>query len=97
MEDMLWEAGFNQLIVPGIFAYYSVDNIRSRLLQQTTHYLFTWGAEETGVYKLEADEKITCIFLQELDNVECDIHSGGHVFPEQMIAQFLERYVTEPE
>ena len=83
-------SGHNQIIIPGLQKVLSFDEIRSTIKAQRTRYLFTWGKQETGTYKVEADQRLSCQYLSGLKNVTCRIHDEGHVFPVDMIKEFLQ-------
>jgi len=82
-------AGHNQIIIPGLQQRLSVDDIRSRMRVLPTSFLFTYGKDENGTYKIEAHERLTCEYLSTLQNVKCRIHEQGHIFPVDIIREFL--------
>lgn len=89
---VMW-ADHNQIIIPGLQQRLSVDDIRSRIRALPTSFLFTYGKEETGTYKIEAEEHLTCEYLSTLQNVECRIHEYGHIFPVDIIREFLSAHL----
>ncbi len=91
-EKAKW-AGHDQIIIPGIRNRLSFDVIRSRIQQSTTRFLFTYGKEDVGTFKIEAEERLTCDYLSGTQNVECKIHNGGHVFPKDIITGFLSKHL----
>ncbi len=82
-------SGFHQIIIPGLYVDVSFDNLYSMLKDSSTQYLFTYGKQEKGTYKIEADKGYSCRFLQGLDNVKCVIHDEGHMFPQDLVEDFL--------
>jgi len=88
-------AGHNQIIIPGLRSRFGFDVIRSRIQQSPTRYLFTYGRKEQGTYKMEAEERLTEKFLSACPNVECKSHPGGHVFPTEIIREFLGKHRLE--
>jgi hypothetical protein len=88
--QVMWSGG-NQIIIPGLDQRLSVADMRSRMRPLHTSFLFTYGKDEDGTYKIEANERLTCQYLSTLQNVECRIHKQGHVFPVATIREFLSR------
>lgn len=88
-------AAHNQIIIPGLRSRFGFDAIRSRIQQSPTRYLFTYGKKERGTYKMEAEERLTEKALSGCPNVECVSHSGGHVFPTEVIRKFLGKHGLE--
>ena len=84
-------SGHNQIIIPGLQQRLNIDNIRARMRLLPTRFLFTYGKDENGTYKMEAHERLTCTYLSALQNVECGIHEYGHIFPVDIIQEFLSR------
>jgi hypothetical protein len=88
-EKVDW-AGYNQIIIPGLNKRLSMDAIRLIMQRSpTTHFLFTYGKGEEGTYKIEAEQRLSCDYSSSLENVKCEIHNGGHVFPTDIISKFL--------
>ncbi|MCX5829553.1 MAG: hypothetical protein NTV58_16400 [Deltaproteobacteria bacterium] len=85
-----WSGDLNQIIIPGSYARWTdITKLTSKISKTRTHYLFTWGKQETGLYKIEAEEQRSCKKLTDLPNVRCTIHNGGHIFPVEEIRAFL--------
>lgn len=77
------------IMVPGLYEVYPLERVRGIMARSRTQFLFTYGRGEFGVNKIEAEENYSCQFLNGLDNVHCQIHDGGHVFPEATIRGFM--------
>lgn len=88
-DSVLW-SGHNQIIIPGID---NVVNTKYIIDDLEIPILLTYGKEEIGLYKIEANTKKTCESYSSKQNVECLIHNGGHVFPEVEILEFLNRNI----
>ena len=84
-------AGYNQILIPGLQQRWTNEAMRARMQGLPTRFLFTYGQEETATYKMEAYERLTCRYFSALPNVECGIHEDGHIFPVDIIQQFLSR------
>ena len=84
-------AGYNQILIPGLQQRWTNEAIRARMQGLPTRFLFTYGQEETSTYKMEAYERLTCRYFAALPNVECGIHEYGHIFPVEIMRQFLSR------
>lgn len=83
--------GSDQIVVPGLQRFYSVDAVRRWLGKGKTRALFTYGIEERGgFYGLEAQNGPTCALLANLPNVECRGHAGAHVYWEPLVGPFLD-------
>lgn len=90
IDEKVQLANYEAIIIPGLDKKFSTDEIRSSIQRlPTTNFLFTYGKREEGTYKIEAEERLTCNYLSSLKNVECEIHNGGHVFPQDSIRRFL--------
>ncbi len=89
ISEKVQRANHNQIIIPGLQVVLPFNQIRSIIKAQRTRYLFTWGKQETGMYKIEADQHLSCRYLSGLSNVTCKVHDRGHVFPVDLIKQFL--------
>ncbi len=81
-----WGGG---IIIPGLWEAYPLDRIRSIMEASRTQFLLTYGRQEYGTFRIEAEEGYTCKFLEAVDNVTCSIHEGGHTFPPDLINGFL--------
>lgn len=86
-----WSSITGLLGVPGFGDLDAKNKIKKMLKKSPTNWLFTWGKEEIGVYKIEAEEKTTANVIGGLPNVSAVIHDGGHVFPVDEVQIFLER------
>jgi hypothetical protein len=84
-------AGYNQILIPGLQQRWTNEAMRARMQEIPTRFLFTYGQEETSTYKMEAYERLTCRYFAALPNVECGIHANGHIFPVEIMRQFLSR------
>ena len=83
-------AGHDQIIgVPGYSTLFDEDRIYSILKKSHSQWLFSWGKKETGIYKMEAEEKTTANLIGKLKNVSITIHDNGHVFPVKQIVEFI--------
>jgi hypothetical protein len=90
-----WGAGFGQILIPGVNeTFLDPDVVASRLAAQETRYLFCYGRDEVGAYKIEAEEQYVCRKLSSLENVECVVHEGGHEFPLGVIQDFVDRWTS---
>lgn len=87
-EKLLW-ANAKQIMLPDIMTYYNNRKIQDDISTMATKYLFTYGRREDGPYGIEADEQLTCKYFSALENVSCEVHDGGHEFPEPLIERFL--------
>lgn len=56
-----------------------------------TKWFFSWGKNEIGTYKIEAEDSLTANAIKHLSNVTVSIHNEGHVFPYYDIVDFLSR------
>ena len=78
--------------VMGVPGHGQLDNpaaIVDKLSRSKSQWLFTWGRQELGTYKIDANEKITAKVIGGLPNVEAVIHDDGHIFPVEIIRKFL--------
>lgn len=83
-------SGPNQLVgVPGYSALFGPLHLVDSLRSSPTEWLFTWGRNETGTYRIEAEERLMAGALEGLSNVSHAIHDGGHVFPVERIREWL--------
>lgn len=82
-------SGFNQIIIPNVSKLLVPERLTKQMAVMKTNFLFTWGKRETGGYKIEAEECLTCVMLKEARNANFVIHDGGHVFPVSEIQSWL--------
>lgn len=95
-EKAEW-SGFDQIIIPST-AYARLHDpavLVEKLKRTPTKYLFTWGKEEKGTYRIEAEEQPSCKALETLPNVQCAIHDAGHLFPVAEIQSFLNETIGQ--
>ncbi len=88
MERIHW-SGHNQIIIPGIGQAYSNENVRKQIKASPTQFLFTYGRQESVIYRIEAEERYSCDFLAECPNVRCESHDDGHIFHVAITNDFL--------
>ncbi len=88
MERIHW-SGHNQIIIPGIGQDYSNENVREKIKASPTQFLFTYGRQESVIYRIEAEERLSCDFLANCPNVRCESHDEGHIFHEAITSDFL--------
>ena len=69
---------------------YRPDVIRELLSQSSSRWLFTWGRQDIGTFRLDALEGITAKVLAPIDNVVVEVHDGGHEFRTDAILQLLQ-------
>lgn len=92
LTERIKGSSHDKIIIPGLFGRYSPDQIRTRMQAMPTRFLFTYGKAENATYKIEAYESLTCEYLAELKNVDCRTHEYGHIFPVEIIRQFLSNH-----
>ena len=80
-----------QITLPGISRLLVPENLDSLIVFPT---LFSYGLLETGAYKWEATSRETCEFFEVNPMVQCIVHEGGHVFPEQSVVNFLNSHLS---
>lgn len=86
-------SGANQIIgVPNQAQLYKPEVIKQALEESPTNWLFTWGLDEVGTYRIDARDLVTFKILNPLTNVEPIVHNGGHEFPVVEIYRFLQKY-----
>ncbi len=85
LSDLVEWAGHQQIIIPGIKKIVNQQYVK----ELDIPILLTYGRQEVGLYKIEAEEEITCSHFLLYSHIECIIHDGGHIFPEQEISDFL--------
>ena len=85
-----WSGPGSLMGVPGYGSLSTADSLVRRLEDSSTRWLFSWGREERGTYKIDAHEQLTAGFISHLSNVVTLIHDEGHVFPVQAIRSFVD-------
>ena len=88
MADFSFSA-MNQIIIPGYFNMFTED-IYSIMSVQDTKYLFTYGEKERYQYGVEARDKNTQIYFEDLENIKVVSHPNGHVFPLTVIKEYFD-------
>lgn len=88
LDSTISLANDDQIAIPGVYRDFE-KTLASAVKASPTRYLFTYGKQEVGSYKIEAEEGPTCRLLQPAPNVVCRAHDGGHMFPEQVVDEFL--------
>ena len=90
INDLAEWSGHSQLIgVPGYRALSRPEYLVDRLKQSPAQWFFSWGKQEIGTYRIEAEEQRTAEVIRMLPNVTTAVHDEGHVFPVQEIRSFL--------
>jgi hypothetical protein len=90
LTELTEESDHNQLIgVPGYAALMNPETLRNRLQSASTTWFFSWGKNETGVYKYDAYTATTASKLSGLKSVTNVVHEGDHSFPVLEIKTFL--------
>ena len=83
-------SGHDQLI--GVLGYAALSRSKylvDRLKQSPAQWSFSWGKQEIGTYRIEAEEQRTAEVIRMLPNVITAVHDEGHTFPVQEIRSFL--------
>lgn len=81
----------NQLIgVPGYSDLFEMTILKEKLAASPTQWLFSWGLNEVGTYRIEAEKRLTSQAIEALPNVQTVIFEGGHRFPVDTIKVFFE-------
>jgi hypothetical protein len=87
------KSGHDQLLgVPGYASLVDPDTLRQSLQATVTSWLFAWGCGESGVYGIDAEQRLTATAIDTLANVTTLIHEGRHEFPVSAIREFIERH-----
>tara|TARA_Y100000588_G_C14267332_1_gene930547 strand:- start:889 stop:3156 length:2268 start_codon:yes stop_codon:yes gene_type:complete len=91
LNNKFERTGPNHIVgVPGCTSLYDAKFIKNKLHKSPTSWFFSWGKNEIGVSRIEAEEGLTSEALKGLSNVEISIHDRGHIFPIEEIHSFLE-------
>lgn len=88
-----WSGHDQILAVPGYSLLFNAEILRKKLNTQFGSWFFSFGLNETGSYRIEAEERITKNKIDSLQNVNVVIHDGGHEFPVQEIKEWLQEEV----
>ncbi len=85
-----WSGVGSQLhAVPNYGKLSEKNYLVSMLENSSTNFFFSWGKNEIGTYRIEAEERITADAIEFLPNVFISIHDDGHIFPKTDIEYFL--------
>ena len=95
LTKSIQKAGLAQIVIPNVDKDYGVDKTREIINESPTRYLFTYGRQERGIYKIESEEGCSCKFFKDLSNVTCTAHSFGHTFPPRMVDKFLSSVLSK--
>ena len=95
-ERITW-AGYDQIVIPGLHQRLDIDTVRDAIKRSPTRFLFTWGENERGPFRVDEHDHLTCDYLSGLRNVDCAVHKGGHVFPVDLIRRFLAASENAPQ
>jgi hypothetical protein len=93
-ETLSW-SNTEQIIIPGYYRGFN-EKVGTGIASSPTRFLFTYGQRERSTFKIEAEERDTCRALAPLANVTCAVHAGGHVFPADVVRDFLRQTVGSP-
>jgi hypothetical protein len=85
-ERASWSA-HNQLIIPDLLRLTAPESVAEHV---DFPALFTFGTEEVGTYRIDAQPGHTCTTFALNANIKCDTHQGGHEFPERQVLKFLD-------
>jgi hypothetical protein len=89
LMDNVYLSGHNQLIIPNISNVYNPVRIKDYIYKSNTQFLFTFGAEESGIYGEEVQKGLTSKFFTGLLNVKVVNTPEGHVYYEPEISRWL--------
>jgi len=86
-------SGFDQILnIPNYHKYFDEKKLIDSLKKSPTKWMFSWGEDEVGLYKIEALNKFTAKKIQNLKNVKTIIHTKGHVYDHSSIENFLLKF-----
>ncbi|MBX2990048.1 MAG: hypothetical protein KF749_02655 [Bacteroidetes bacterium] len=89
----LTHAGLSQILIPGLYKHYSEDELFSQISKMPTQFMLTYGAEESGLYALEYEKKLTEKKFNQLENIRFLYHDGGHEFPLHGVSDFFREVI----
>lgn len=91
--DKIYFANLGQIVIPGADIN-NIEKIYSKIKNQKTNYLFTFGKRDTDYYKVESEKGYTKEYFKKLANVEVIEHGGGHNYPLGIVKEFLSNLIT---
>ena len=98
LNSLVEWSGSNQLIgVPGYANLGKPQHLAEMLRVSPTQWFFSWGKGEIGTYKIEAEERRTGKYIEQLLNVSLVVHEGGHIFPTKEIRFWLSEQMLYPK
>ncbi len=87
----------DQIVIPDLYNYYTIDKIKEIVANQKTKYFlsFSEGMEESPICHMETETNYTCSFLKETSpyNFFCIYHKKGHSFPKEEIMSWIEQEI----
>ena len=87
-------AGFSQLLgIPNSKTIATENGFINSINKSKTKFLFTWGLKENFDYLAEAQNKMTSILLEKINNAKGITHKGGHIFPNSEIRDFIKQHL----
>ena len=89
ITEKLHYAPLDRVIIPGLRDRWSMEAIRTGILHAPGRFLFTYGADENGIYRMEVEDRTTEQFLSGCTNVEVRYDEGDHRFPAPLTREFL--------
>ncbi len=93
LTDKIEYASHNQIIIPGIQRMINSNAIRDSIAAAKTKWLFTWGKRESDLYGIEAVDSLTVKKIGPLPNVTYGIHYQGHIYPDTLIKEFMDKNI----
>lgn len=88
----LCHANPDQIHLPGMNTVWPIDAIKEQLTKQTTHYFFSHGKSEEGIYGIDARSGLTKNYLLSGSptNISYNAHADGHGFDLEEVRQAFE-------
>jgi hypothetical protein len=82
--------GYNSaLLFPGLQRAIFRDWLPERLRVTDVDFLILGGVHDGGLAGQDAREGWTCNMLADMPNVKCLSHSGGHIYPSEVVKNYL--------
>lgn len=95
LGDAIEVSDFDQIVLPGFWRTHTPQEIGRKIASTPTHFLFTYGRDDTPLYRWDAEKNYTCRLLSAAPRVTCKIHGGPHDFSIKAVQAFLEANLGE--
>ncbi|QIL02430.1 hypothetical protein G7078_06250 [Sphingomonas sinipercae] len=96
LGEQLEIANFQLIAIPGYWDEIAPAALAAKLKAMPTRFFFSWGLQDTPLYRLDAESNYTCKRFRDISTVTCRAHPDGHAYPISLVRSFLNSNLGTP-